>query len=54
MRDQEGGRDCAYCHVALTTNIGLCERFVEFAGNPKITELDLALFIEENVGWFYI
>lgn len=48
------GINGAYSHVALTTNIGLCERFVEFAGNAEIAELDLTLSIEENIGRFYI
>jgi hypothetical protein len=51
MREES---DWAHCHVALTTNIGLCERFVEFAGNAEIAELDLTLSIEEDIGRFYI
>jgi hypothetical protein len=51
LEKREGG---TYCHIALTADICLCERFVKFAGNAKVAKLDLALSIKENIGWFYI
>jgi hypothetical protein len=46
--------DAFWCHVALTSNIRLGERFFELTGYSKITEFDIAFLVKKNIRGFDI
>jgi hypothetical protein len=40
-----------HSHVTLTTNVGLCQTLLELTRHSEITQLDLTLFVGEQVCW---
>ena len=41
--------DESYCEVGLAANVGLCKRVDGFRRNAKVTQLDLAALVDENI-----
>lgn len=44
----------AYGHIALTADVGLGQTLLQLTGHAKVTELNLALSVYQNIRWLYV